>query len=215
MVYVIIEPHYDDAWLSLGNFILGNPKKDFKIISISTSKFNYKNETAKLSKRFKNIQTVDIAFPDLLWSSRRLPDPINLFEHVSIQKNYIVSYSQLGKSYEQIIEKIIYNISENDILLFPIGIQHPMHVICSAIGKRLSKNYKVWWYLDNPYAYKKKFHNLTREVINFLELEYKTVWDYKENNNKKTKIFMEYYQSQLFFQKGFCEKNPEYIFKTG
>ena len=42
MNIIIIEPHYDDAWINLGGFILKNPQINYKIVSICSSNKNNK-----------------------------------------------------------------------------------------------------------------------------------------------------------------------------
>lgn len=65
---VIIEPHYDDAWINLGGFILKNPKVRFKVVSVSYDGYNYKNETAQLANLLPNVETKALKFRGIHWN---------------------------------------------------------------------------------------------------------------------------------------------------
>jgi len=200
----IIEPHYDDAWLSMGNYILAHPEIDFTIISVSCSKYNDKNETELLPKYAKNIKiTYSLRAPDLVWKDRILPDPKTVDE----RQESVGTYMNVSAVNIFTIRKnlcTIFSDNDYDMTFIPLGIQHPMHVVLGAI---LGGTHT---YLDSPYAYKKKFLPLVKE----LTIGSEDVWEHGiDNNERKTEIFKKVYKSQSFFFKGDCLSRPERIIK--
>jgi hypothetical protein len=70
MKIAIIEPHYDDAWINLGGYILKNPEIDFYIVSLCKDYLNSANATKLLSDLLPNVQTKALALNGISWGAR-------------------------------------------------------------------------------------------------------------------------------------------------
>jgi len=138
----IIEPHYDDAWLNLGGFIILHPQYRFRIISIAENKKNKINETKNLSKLFPNVYTFALHFWGVPWSFQgSLEKAIKEF----CVKNSLTDLNDLLRFLEPLVV-------DCDEVILPLGMEHPQHYIVSQIP--LQKiNITVAFYREFPYFF--------------------------------------------------------------
>lgn len=146
----IIEPHYDDAWINLGGYMLKHPEISFKIISISYDGFNKAYETEKLSSLLPNVKTKALKFRGIHW---------NLIHRIK-SENYISYFLKTNKleSLLDLSEIIETECKDQDLVLMPLGTLHPQHVVVSNLKLNLpTKCYIEWPYCYEELGYFDKF----------------------------------------------------------
>lgn len=174
----IVEPHYDDAWINLGGYILKHPKTDFKIISISHNLANKKYETQKLPKILPNVKTKALRFRGVSWG----------FVHRIKRENYEKFFLKINKlgsllSVSKIIED---ECKDQDIVFMPLGTLHPQHIVVSNLNLNLPVRYYIEW----PYCYEEPGY--FDPLIDNAE-----VVDISDVLTRKIDIFSQVYKSQL------------------
>lgn len=175
---VIIEPHYDDAWINLGGYILKNPNLHFKIVSISYDGLNNKNETQQLASILPNVETKALKFRGVHW---------NLIHKIK-KENYIRYFLKINKlqSLTQVSSIIKENCTDADLVLRPLGTLHPQHVVVSHINIDLPVKYYVEW----PYCYEEE--GCIDKYMDRAE-----IIDISDVIKKKIEIFSQVYKTQL------------------
>ena len=199
--YLIISPHFDDAFLSTFSLIF-NHFEDVFIINVFTA-IDY---TSQLSEQQIKCLAEDLNI---------LPEMVNLnslTEWIKIRKkeNYIackrigVEYANLGfsdslfrlrKDEEKLKKEILEKIKEInfDYIIFPIGIgNHIDHLILNEISRDKFFIKKVLYYYDSPYfgrgkqdfsEFKKLDENIYNNKIKVLsEFKSQINWLKKETN---------------------------------
>lgn len=174
----IMEPHYDDAWINLGGYILKNPNVHFKIVSVSYDGLNNRNETQQLANLLPNVETKALKFRGVHW---------NLIHKIK-KENYIHYFLKINKlqSLGQVSSVIEENCAGADLVLRPLGTLHPQHVVVSHIKIDLPVKYYVEW----PYCYEEK-----RYIDKYME--HAEVIEISDVIKKKIEIFSQVYKTQL------------------
>ncbi len=174
----IIEPHYDDAWINLGGFILLHPEINFHIISISYDGFNKAYETQKISLILPNVKTTALKFRGIHWNMKHRIKEENFIRYF-LKINKLNSLSDISK----IIEEKCKN---EDLVLMPLGTLHPQHIVVSNIRLNLPVKHYIEW----PYCYEEPGY------INTL-MDNAEVIDISKVINQKTEIFSQVYKTQI------------------
>jgi|GEM_PF-3148299 len=124
---LIVEPHNDDALLSMGGIILSNPKTQFTILSIVS---NNGVGSSKLHNSISNVTSIQLNLkgvhngePEDVFFSR---NKLNLAEFSQIIREYSIPF---------------------DAVILPKGIYHPLHKLVGKINL-----YNSYHYLDLPYG---------------------------------------------------------------
>ena len=174
----IIEPHYDDAWINLGGYILKNRDVHFKIVSVSYDGLNNKNETQQLANLLPNVETKALKFRGVHW---------NLIHKIK-KENYIRYFLKINKlqSLEQASSVIEENCADTDLVLRPLGTLHPQHMVVSYLKIDLPVKYYVEW----PYCYEEKGY-IDKHI------EHAKIIDISDVIKKKIEIFSKVYKTQL------------------
>ncbi|MCC6877864.1 MAG: hypothetical protein IT378_26375 [Sandaracinaceae bacterium] len=146
MHVAIVEPHYDDAWLSLGATILAHPHVRFTIVTVSKDDvINPIDRTRLLAERLENVTTLALELRDLGWKrdealarARKAgkQDLVSLFLHESA----LASLDEVAGRIETI---------GADRVALPLGLFHPMHEVVAALPVRGP----VLRYLEYPYRF--------------------------------------------------------------
>lgn len=175
---VMIEPHYDDAWINLGGFILKNPEISFKIISVSYDGYNNKNETEKLSSLLPNVETKALKLKGIHW---------NLIHRIK-KENYMRYFLKINKieSLKEVAACLQENCIGADVVLMPLGTLHPQHVVVGNIKIDLSAKHYIEW----PYCYEE-------EGYFDRYMEHAEVIDISDVVERKIEIFSQVYKTQL------------------
>jgi len=174
----IVEPHYDDAWINLGGYILKHPEIDFKIISVSYDGFNKAYETQKLSNLLPNVKTKALKFRGIHW---------NLIHRIK-RENYVRYFLKVNKlEFLSDVSKIIEDeCKDQDLVIMPLGTLHPQHVVVSSLSLKLpTKCYIEWPYCYEDVGY---FDNLMPRA---------DVIDISDVINRKVEIFSQVYKTQI------------------
>lgn len=212
-INIIIEPHYDDAWLSMGNYILKNKKENFVIISISIDETNNSYNSKLLMQYCPNIVKVfGMNKEDFGWKQREKKDIQTYGEYLDQSLRYLDFWSMQKRFIEKELFIFMKEYNRDGMRVFiPMGIQNPMHVIVSNLMICMVND--IYVYQDVPYAFKKKFDFLIPKIVeeNCLELIYENDGS---KNEKKFEIFNAVYSKQ-FFLKESCKSSKEKIYKEG
>lgn len=198
---MIIEPHYDDAWVNLGGTILKNPGLDFTILSVSESNGNNLNETEELEDILPNVKTMALRYKTLPWG---LETPKSNWKDLFCELNSLNNYSEFEEKVRQEAE------GGYDLVLLPLGVKHPQHILISEIDLPV----KVKYYREFPYFFPERIKSVVecipwirkklghqREVFNKIKDKWAEEIDMTDFVEKKLQIFEEVYQSQLFLSK--------------
>lgn len=193
----IFSPHIDDAIFSLGGSILNWHRKGLNIrihnvFTISNwtspnplSGVRYQlnlDEVTALRKKEEREAGEYAKFNYEFWDFLDLP----LRKEFSIQQNQSME--------KKILNKIADCLSLEDSFFFPLGIDHPDHLIINRIGNSFTNNgYNIFYYEDMPYFswgnfdYKKAYSDQIRCKMPVLE---------KINYEEKTEV-LKIYSSQV------------------
>jgi len=194
---VVIEPHFDDALLSMGAFLL-KCKEPIKIISIFQRKEDV-NET-KLIKEFEFKHIILGGYKDMQY---RLFKKRYKFRDVKNKMDFL---------YEKLEKDLSNNINlDKDIVFKPLGIGHPVHLLISDMEFSREKN--TFYYRDFPHSYKFVKNGFLMSRIKGLFPKFKLDFVVKDKEliKKKFELFKKYYKSQkalLFFDKRFFDMLP-------
>lgn len=199
----IVEPHFDDAWLNLGGYILLHPHTLFKIITVSKcDEWNKVNHTAELSKILPNVHTLALNYDSI--SVPRIQTEGELSKR-DMKRVVDEKMKQIGlKSYLDlflqnnnlphvriVLEKIKRFIRDVDAVFQPLGLYHPMHTVVSQF--RLHK--RTYRYSEYPY----KFYSAEKGILRRVRRKFKEyVVDISEVIEKKVRIFKSVYITQQY-----------------
>lgn len=192
----LMSPHIDDAWLSAGGLINKILEKNHTIsidyvftISDWTNQSaisgkKYEQDVTKISALRKSeelgIQAMlgyDYSFWDYYDFPLRNPKEEDTFLSIQIEKKFLNKFSA------------------EDLIMFPIGINHPDHLLVSNLGwKLLKRGYNIAFFEDMPYfAFGGFYLDDLYATILKKELECQSVAiDYK----RKVEI-LQFYESQI------------------
>jgi len=136
---VVIEPHPDDAFLSLGHHIEKIWRdREVRIVSV------YSNE-----RRGREAGE----FADAVGASSSV---------IGLTETNMAG--ELSRRLETSLREPLEALS-NSIVVCPIGLQHPDHLrVRNSVDEYVSKGTEVWYYLDTPYQTKQKLSEELREA---------------------------------------------------
>jgi LmbE family N-acetylglucosaminyl deacetylase len=153
---VILSPHIDDAFLSLGG-LLNEFKSDgipYHIIYI----FSLSNWTNQGAPKSESITSS----PEKITALRKMEElnvkkfinhTYDCFDFPDQPLREEQSQMSLLNLAQQIRDRVTNMVSKDDLLYFPIAISHPDHIITRRIGMELMKmGYNVAFYEDMPYV---------------------------------------------------------------
>lgn len=168
MKYVFISPHIDDALLSVGGLIINliNEKKQVNIKYIFTIS-NWTNPEAITEKTYvsdpviisKIRKSEEMGISLVLKYEYDFLDYLDnpLRRELRKEEQELMIY-KLRKQLEQLINK-------NDCYFFPLGLDHPDHILVREMGiDFLKKGFNILFYEDMPYLTSGKYDK--REFYN-------------------------------------------------
>ncbi|MCK4251412.1 hypothetical protein KAX97_08180 [candidate division WOR-3 bacterium] len=199
----IIEPHFDDAWLNLGGFILLNPNTLFKILTVSKCEdWNKVNHTAELSKILPNVCTLALNYDSISVPRTQIEGELDKRDirrvvDEEMKQKGVKSYPELFlhnndlKEMTIILERIKSFINDADAVFQPLGLYHPMHIVVS----QFQFNKKSYRYSEYPY----KFYSSEKENLQRIRLQLKEhIVDISEVVKEKVRIFKSIYTTQRY-----------------
>ena len=206
---VIVEPHSDDAFLSLGGFLMNSDLCNVTLVTVGSGVVNDKLESAHLNEvpGFHHLSYKYLGYVDarLKKESIRLTK-LSLGNNLNAE-NYFTAYNP-GKTFFHVLAQFLRD-HPADAYVFPMGLHHPMHHITYWIGRQLvTQCYKqVYFYLDFPYCAQKRVQDYTNQAYKLVPiaeiLEPRTrgyvKYEYPVTNMaEKRQIFGHVYKSQWF-----------------
>lgn len=152
---IIVSPHIDDAMLSMGGTICNwrltnNDVKIKYIFSIS----DWCNEEVVLQSEYrKDVEWVTRQRKDEEQSiQREIQHDCEYFDFLDCPLRSNFDSPDTVEMVSEITKRLIDSINVSDICIFPLGLQHPDHILVREIGVELLKdNYSVFFYEDMPY----------------------------------------------------------------
>lgn len=216
-INIIIEPHFDDAWLSMGNYILKNKKEEFVIISVAIDETNNNFNMKGLMQWCPNIvKMYSLMHYDYGWKQRETQVLKTYEEYCEQNTRYLNNFGTeskfIAKNINDIILKDFRKYFYKTKIFLPIGMQNPMHVIVANLPIIYEKN-NLYLYQDVPYAFKNKFVFLIPEIVKNRNLE--LIYENDGSNNKKKLEIFNFVYSKQFFLRQSCESSKEKIYKKG
>ena len=185
----IVEPHYDDAWLSLGGTILIHPSVRFRIVSVSRDdEHNPIDRTRDLVDHVENLSAVALELEDLGWrrrdvmrraKERGLDSPLALF----------LAENRLDEA--ALAARILEATAGASLILMPLGLFHPMHDALAALDLRAP----VGRYFEYPYGVFRGWQAALRERTEGL---HERRVDVSEVAADKLRIFEAVYPDQRY-----------------
>ena len=207
---LLVEPHADDIFLSMGGFCLSRLREENIYLCTVTSPSKYNEEdSAKLKKYFPNWHFKNLGFSDILFRSSEVKSLREKFG-----EEYTISQAFSEYNPKDKIERLKNSILElnPDILFIPLGIQHPMHVLVHDTLKKLTK--KTFCYGDLPYIIK----NMNFMQKNIRCAYWNRIFPFflsQEMMKEKIEIFSEIYAKQFFYFMNLLSENFCEIFYKG
>jgi hypothetical protein len=178
----IVEPHYDDAWINLGGFILKNPDRNFTIISACYDAPNKLNETKHLEKFLPNVKTKSLQYKGIHYDLRK---KLKIDEY----KNFFCKLNKLD-DYSKFENHLAEELRRFDLVLLPLGFDslghHPQHLLISKLNIS-----NCLYYSEFPYNFTKKAGFNPAFLNKFHKI------DISGQVSRKIDIFREVYKSQI------------------
>ncbi len=152
---VVVSPHIDDAILSMGGTIYEKRMDSADVlVEYIFSISNWCNEELFP----QSVHGNDVSF---VTSLRKAEENI-VQQQVQHRYDYLdfldhplrngLDETKIEKMKREIRTRLTETIDRNDICVFPLGLQHPDHVLIREIGVEMHKdNYNVFFYEDMPY----------------------------------------------------------------
>lgn len=151
----IFSPHIDDAALSLGGCILNWMDKGVcvKINNIFTiSDWTHENPISKKTYAKDISQITELRKTEEKTLASFLSYQFEFWDFLDYPlRNQFSSQDQVNME-DQLLNKIEKTLNTRDSFFFPIGINHPDHLLIQRLCKRfLNKAYNIFFYEDLPY----------------------------------------------------------------
>jgi len=168
---LVISPHIDDAFFSMGGILINNINKGQKIIDIFTISDHHLNTQADKSRE----AITRVRMNEELENSRRYNIDV---EFLGFKEALLRGYAQITDILDskrenpmilKIKNKILEEIDDTQNIYFPMAIGRNVdHVIISEIGKALVKantEQRIYFYEDMPYTASRCYTEHKREHI--------------------------------------------------
>lgn len=185
----IVEPHFDDAWINLGGFMLLNPQHQFFILTLSDYPTNNTNGTNYLNFSFPNIKGEFLGYKSLGFNDPWMKEIEETYKGMDYGKMFL-SINNLA-SCDPIKEKILGFYQDKDVVLWPMGLKHPQHIVMET----LNPFKKYYMYREYPYFFYPDQKEIAEKMVNGKK---KNVIDITKVLEKKIKIFNTTYPEQTF-----------------
>ena len=146
---LIIEPHFDDAWINLGGYILLHPECEFFILTISDHPSNYNNGTDILKGILENISGDFLGYKSLGFDDPTIHAMEKKYNTLNHEKIFL-KMNEL-KSFTIIKNKIECYASGFKNVFWPLGMKHPQHILLN----KMNPFKKCFYYREYPYSFYK------------------------------------------------------------
>lgn len=156
MKYTIVEPHFDDAWINLGGYVLMHPEIEFAFVTVSDYPTNNKDGTAKLARFLPNVTGTflgyaSLGFDDEHMYKMRADHPGKSDSEIFLAINGLSDMVEVSS-------RIADSCRGSSKVFWPMGLKHPQHILMRAMlpssGYLQYREYPYFFYPDQT-AYKK------------------------------------------------------------
>lgn len=215
---LIIEPHPDDAVLSLYGLISTYLKElgGVYLMSVADNGANSSEFCVKAGITYVDngmMDDVNFNLHKMNWRDIvKAPNPW------LIQRGYYLD--QFPLQYQQVCDLIgkVMPIIDPDVIVVPIGIYHPMHILVSEAADKAAGRAMMLWYADTPYQFK-GYGRITIDsfLVNGNGHEVVKAWTGKEADIKaKLSMFRKCYKGQsVHWDEPSFYRSSEMIFAEG
>jgi len=169
----IIEPHYDDAWINLGGFILNNLNSKIQIITL----------TSHFSLNFISLGFDNDYYEKYYRSKIMHSDDLDLF----LKLNKIRNLDLIINTLEELVK-------EQDEIYFPMSLKHPQHLLSRYMIPKTKCKFYI--YREYPYYFYESEKNNIFNFNNLIKDEIKI--DITKLKERKYLLFKEFYPLQKF-----------------
>ena len=146
MRILIVEPHFDDAWVNIGGYILLHPKDEFTILTLSHYPTN--NTAPHLQKYVPNVITeVHLDYKSLGFEDAHMKALEKQYPRLDHPQLFLM-LNEL-KNFNDIKKKISNLAIGQDLVFWPLGMKHPQHLVMHHINPFPAPNY----YREFPYFF--------------------------------------------------------------
>jgi len=186
--YIFFSPHLDDVVFSCGGFLKKNYKKKQLVVTIFAGDYRGLTQWDSLCNLNQNIAPVPLRKLEdkkALSVVRAKPLYYNFLD-LAVFTDLQEKKNRPNTDFFTIFTKISNLINKSKLTLnaifFPLGINHPDHILLNKVGEKIAVLYpdiKVYFYEDFPYAsknhpennkYQPFYVNIDSEINNKLDL---------------------------------------------
>ena len=186
---LIIEPHFDDAWINLGGYILLHPKCEFFILTISDHSSNYNNGTDILKGIFETISGDFLGYKSIGFDDSTIHAMEKKYNTIDHEKIFL-KMNKL-ESFAIIKNKIESCASGFKNIFWPLGMKHPQHILMN----KMNPFKKCFYYREYPYFF---YEDQEKVRKNLVENKEEVVIDISSVIESKISIINRAYNKQNF-----------------
>lgn len=199
MKVLIIEPHADDALLSCYTTLF-NPDYEVSIMTLTdeTAKNSSKLKDDGIIKELYQLRGLDHSdFKNRITNPRYVKDLYKLegkvIEHLKykIRKSDNIRYDIIGT----MLEDHRSDINSYDLVLVPLGIVHPDHLVVRELVDSMNLGIKIRYYEDKPYNKRVYGQIMAKELSEGMKLTEVALSE--EQKVEKVKNLKKYYPTEV------------------
>lgn len=127
MNILVVEPHFDDAWINLGGLILSWEVHNVFVLTLSQYATNNENGTDKLREYLPNVDGAFLGYQSLGFDDPHQRHLEKVFQEsrypeLFLKMNELDSFDEVRRGIRQFGEG-------RDVVFWPLGMKHPQHVL--------------------------------------------------------------------------------------
>ena len=132
MNILIVEPHYDDAWINLGGFIFLHKEYRFHILTVSDYPTNNEDGLTVLQKHCANVTGDFLGYKSVGFDDAHM---LYLQQQYG-ETDFLRLFMKMNEVTElaTVKEKILRYGRDVDMVLWPLGLKHPQHIIMTQLN---------------------------------------------------------------------------------
>jgi len=190
---LLVEPHADDVILSMGATLLNSLDTPEVDILTVTKPSTYNAESSKQLEELLDINSVEcLGWEDMTWRKVEIKKIIE--EYGEYNYNQVFKHYNPDREPQELVDKV--NSYEADLLMIPLGIKHPMHIMVTRLLDPLET--ETIFYAEQPYYEQKRVQQQLAAQGIARHLVAEKVYP-KILLEEKLDIFKKVYPSQWFF----------------
>jgi hypothetical protein len=155
MRFLLVEPHPDDISLSLMRSVAGLKSAGHELFLVTMT--SYSNRSSQLFCKMMGIKWMGSGGDDLNFKEKRMPLG-DLRKYVGNSYSHLSqdAYVRFRDDIRRCAQYTLYTLKDTraNIVIGPVGIYHPMHIVTAAALQASVPKGKLWYYLDFPYFFR-------------------------------------------------------------